>query len=130
MLNSTDASTDRAQAVLLPKLSPYKPQQNYLGGANTLTASSFPPAFYPIRTYYGAYVEDNYRATQNLTLNLGVRYEYIGSPAEKTGRFGGSVSARTRATVLMARTTTTFRQKTSTSFPRASSRFSRTTTSY
>ena len=93
VLNSTDASTDRAQFVLIPILSPYKPQQNYIGGANTLTASSFPPAFYPIRTYYGAYVEDNYRATQNLTLNLGVRYEYIGSPAEKTGRFGSLVSS-------------------------------------
>jgi hypothetical protein len=93
VLNSTDGSTDRAQFALIPVVSPYNPQQNYLGGANTLTASSFPPAFYPIRLYYGAYVEDNYRATQKLTLNLGVRYEYIGSPEERDGRFGSLVSS-------------------------------------
>ncbi|HZQ45317.1 MAG TPA: TonB-dependent receptor [Acidobacteriaceae bacterium] len=95
VLNSTDGSTDRAQFLLIPVLSPYAPQQNYLGGANSLTASSFPPAYYPIRSYYGAYVEDNYRLTQSLTLNLGVRYEYIGSPTEKTGRFGSLVSSYT-----------------------------------
>ena len=95
VVNSTDPSTDRAQAVILPQLSPYNSQQNYLGEAESVTASSFPPAFYPVRKNYGAYVEDSVRATSNLTLDLGVRYEYIGDPSERNGRFGNLVPAAT-----------------------------------
>jgi hypothetical protein len=98
VVNSTDNSTDRAQFILNPALSPYAAAQNYLGGANSVTASSFPPAFYPVRNYYGAYVEDNWRVTPTFTLNLGVRYEFIGDPAERTGRLANFVSAETGST--------------------------------
>ena len=63
-----------------------------------MTASSFPPAFYPIRNYYGAYVEDSWRATPILTINLGVRYEFLGDPAERTGRLANFVSSYTGTT--------------------------------
>ncbi len=95
VVNNTDPSTDRAQAVILPQVSPYNAQQNYLGEAESVTASSFPPTFYPIRSNYGAYFEDNLRATSNLTLDLGVRYEYIGDPSERNGHFGNLVPAAT-----------------------------------
>jgi Carboxypeptidase regulatory-like domain/TonB-dependent Receptor Plug Domain/TonB dependent receptor len=98
VVNSTDPSTDRAQAVILPQVSPYNAQQNYLGEAESVTASSFPPAFYPIRKNYGGYFEDNLRATSNLTLDLGVRYEYIGDPSERNGRFGDLIPAQTGIT--------------------------------
>jgi Carboxypeptidase regulatory-like domain/TonB-dependent Receptor Plug Domain len=95
VVNSTDPSTDRAQAVILPQVSPYNAQQNYLGEAESVTASSFPPTFYPIRSNYGGYFEDNLRATSNLTLDLGIRYEYIGDPSERNGHFGNLVPAAT-----------------------------------
>ncbi len=95
VLNSTDATTDRAQFIITPQVSPYAAQQNYLGGANSVAATSFPPAFYPVRNYYGAYVQDAWRATDKLTVNLGLRYEFIGDPAEKTGRLANFVSAYT-----------------------------------
>ncbi len=98
VVSSTDSSTDRAQFILIPEPSPYAAQQNYLGGANSVTASSFPPAFYPIRNYYAGYVEDSWRTSQILTLNLGVRYEFLGDPAERDGRLANFVSSYTGTT--------------------------------
>lgn len=98
VVNSTDSSTDRAQFIITPQLSPYAAQQNYLGGAQSVAATNFPPAFYPIRNYYGAYVEDSWRVTPTFTLNLGVRYEFLGDPAEKNGRLANFVSAYTGTT--------------------------------
>ncbi|MCC7497835.1 MAG: TonB-dependent receptor [Bryobacterales bacterium] len=37
-------------------------------------------------TYYGFYVQDNWRATSRLTLNLGLRYEYQGPVTERYNR--------------------------------------------
>jgi hypothetical protein len=98
VVNSTDPSTDRAQAVLLPQVSPYNAQQNYLGEAESVTASSFSAVYYPIRKNYAGYVEDDLRATTNLTLDLGVRYEYIGDPSERAGYFGNLIPGQTGET--------------------------------
>ncbi len=95
VVNSTDPSTDRAQAILKPQVSPYNAQQNYLGEAESVTASSFSAVYYPIRKNYSGYVEDDLRATSNLTLDLGVRYEYIGDPSERAGLFGNLIPAQT-----------------------------------
>ncbi|MGI8991495.1 MAG: TonB-dependent receptor domain-containing protein [Bryobacteraceae bacterium] len=37
-------------------------------------------------TYYGAYIQDDWRVNPSLTLNFGVRYEYAASPAETRGK--------------------------------------------
>jgi hypothetical protein len=95
VVNNTDATTDLAQFALLSKVSPYGAQFNYEEGADQLTASNYPPAYYPIRNYDGAYVEDLWRVTQILTLNLGLRYEFLGVPAERDGRVGNLVPAKT-----------------------------------
>ncbi len=95
VVNSTDPSTDRAQAILKPQVSPYNAQQNYLGEAESVTASSFSAVYYPIRKNYAGYVQDDLRATTNLTLDLGLRYEYIGDPSEKAGLFGNLIPAQT-----------------------------------
>jgi len=53
------------------------------------TPNSFPsgtPLFAWTTWNYGGYVQDDYRATPNLTLNLGIRYDYYTVPKEVQGR--------------------------------------------
>lgn len=94
IVNSTDSSTDRAQFIINPILSTVG-GPNYVGGANQVQATSFPQTSYPVRRYYGAYFQDSWRATQTLTLNFGLRYEFIGIPQEKNGRLANFQSAFT-----------------------------------
>lgn len=95
VVNATDGSTDRAQFILAPVPARYSSAFDDLGGANSLNASNFPASSYPVRNYYGAYVQDGWRALPTLTLNLGLRYEFLGVPAERNGRIGNFVSAYT-----------------------------------
>jgi hypothetical protein len=92
---NTDGSTDRAQFILNPMATTVTGGISNIGGANTVNATNFPPVFNPTRRYYGGYFQDNYRAAPNLTLNLGVRYEFIGVPSERDGRIGNFVSSYT-----------------------------------
>ncbi len=92
---NTDASTDRAQFVINPEAATVPNGINNLGGANNLNATSFPPVYDNYRHYFGAYVQDSWRARSNLTLNFGLRYEYVGVPGESTGRISNFVSAFT-----------------------------------
>ncbi len=98
IVNNTDPSTDRAQFVLNPEAATVPNGINNVGGANTLQATNFPPSFHLVRPYFGAYVQDDWRATTNLTLNLGMRWEFIGAQIESNGRFANFVPAQSGLT--------------------------------
>jgi hypothetical protein len=91
---TTDASTDRAQFLLAPLPVSGSSLQS-LGGSNAVSASSFSPIFKLVRQYVGAYAQDSWKASTNLTLNYGVRWEFLGIPAESGGRFANFVPAQT-----------------------------------
>ncbi|MEO6828220.1 MAG: TonB-dependent receptor [Acidobacteriaceae bacterium] len=100
IVNKTDASTDRAQFLLEPTLNSNSAagtytKYDYVGGANTIAATNYPPNSYPVRRYFGGYVQDAWRATNNLTINAGIRYEFIGVPAERYDHLANFVSSYT-----------------------------------
>ena len=88
VVNSTDSSTDRAQVVLNPETATVANGINNVGASNSVAASNFLPSFHLVRPYFGAYVQDDWRTLPQLTLNLGVRYEFIGAPEESLLRRG------------------------------------------
>ena len=98
IVNSTDSSTDRAQFILNPEAATVAGGISNVGAANALSASNFPPAFRLVRPYVGAYGQDNWRATPKLTLNLGLRWDFIGAPEEANGHFANMVPAQTGLT--------------------------------
>src|SRR6202034_2001179 len=98
VVNNTDTSTDRAQFVLNPETATVPNAITNVGGSITTPASNFPPAYHLARPYIGAYIQDDWRATPNLTLNLGLRWEFIGAPIETGGRFANVVPAQTGLT--------------------------------
>lgn len=86
VVNQTDGSTDRAQFLLNPATSTVAGGIDNVGGANSVSASSFPPISNLHRWYFGSYVQDDWRVAPELTLNLGLRWEYYSVPTERNGR--------------------------------------------
>ena len=95
VVNNTDASTDRAQFILNPTTATVPNGINNVGGANAMAGSNFPPAFRLVRPVVGAYMQDNWRIHPKLTLNLGVRWDFIGAPNESNSRFANVIPAQT-----------------------------------
>jgi hypothetical protein len=86
VFGQTDGSTDRAQFLLNPTAATTVGGINNVGGANSISASSFPPISNLHRAYFGTYVQDDWRVTERLTVNLGLRWEYYGVPGERSDR--------------------------------------------
>ena len=77
-------NTGLAQLLLVPTLSTVPNGFDNVGGADIVFASNFasPDDF---RHYYGAYLQDDWKVTPKLTLNLGLRWEFFGQIAEEYG---------------------------------------------
>jgi Carboxypeptidase regulatory-like domain len=75
--NVTDGSTGRAQFLLAPA-------NGTAGGADSVSASNFGDVAL-VRSYYGAFFQDDWKVTSKLTMNLGVRWDWFSPTGEKYG---------------------------------------------
>ncbi len=63
------------------------PYAAFLDGCVQSFQKGYGPFFLENRIHeYNGYIEDKWRVRDDLTLNLGLRYEYVGAPREKQGR--------------------------------------------
>lgn len=86
----SDGSTGIAQMLLLPT-----PTSN-LAGANQVALSNFVEHALTHK-YFGAYVQDDWRVTSKLTLNLGLRYDYFDFMHEQHGQIANFVPGPNRS---------------------------------
>jgi hypothetical protein len=79
--NRNDSSTGRVQFLLQPVAARVPGGVDMLGGASGVNASPF-GGVDNYKDYFGAYLQDSWRVSSSLTLNLGVRWDYFGLVGE------------------------------------------------
>ena len=82
VVDQNDTSTARAHFLLsqIPSLVPGG--VDYLGGMHDLRVSPFGDVD-AFKTYHGAYAQDSWRVSSNLTVNAGLRWDYFSREQEK-----------------------------------------------
>jgi hypothetical protein len=82
LVNQNDTSTARVHFLLnqIPTMVPGG--VDFLGGMHDIRVSPFGDVD-AFKTYHGAYAQDSWRATQKLTVNYGLRWDYFSREQEK-----------------------------------------------
>jgi hypothetical protein len=81
---TSGGNTGLAQMLLTPTDTTVPGGFNMLGGSDDITASNYANTDMR-RSYYGLYYQNDWKATDKLTLNLGLRWEYFGQIRESYG---------------------------------------------
>jgi hypothetical protein len=82
--SSGGGNTGLAQMLLIPIPSTVPGGFDFVGGADEIQASNYANTDMG-RNYNAAYVQDDWKVTPKLTVNLGVRWEYFGQIVERYG---------------------------------------------
>lgn len=82
--NDTNGNTGMVDALLIPIASTVPNGFNDVGGASGINASNISNTD-DGKQYYGLYLEDIWKSTHKLTLDLGVRWDYFGQVYEMFG---------------------------------------------
>lgn len=85
VVNNNSKLLGIADLLLTPTASTVPGGINNIGGLTNYSGSNFAQTSYT-RTYIGAYVQDDWKATPTLTLNLGLRWDYFPPYSEASGR--------------------------------------------
>ncbi len=75
--NSNNGNTGRAGFLLTPIATTVPGGVNFLGGLTDVRASNIAETDNG-KNYYGGYINDDWKLTNKLTVNLGVRYDFFG----------------------------------------------------
>jgi carboxypeptidase family protein len=82
LVNQTDTSTARAQFLLAQIPTRVPGGVDFLGGIHDIRVSPFGTVD-SFKTYHGAYAQDSWRVSANLTVNYGVRWDYFSREEER-----------------------------------------------
>jgi Carboxypeptidase regulatory-like domain/TonB dependent receptor len=82
LVNQTDTSTARAHFLLAQIPARVPGGVDFLGGIHDIRVSPF-GAVDSFKTYHGAYAQDSWRVSANLTVNYGVRWDYFSREEER-----------------------------------------------
>ena len=85
---ATTGGAGAADLLLTPTTATVPNGINNVGGANSVFASNITQPD-DLRHYWGAYFQDDWKATSKLTLNMGLRWEIFGGLAEGSGKQAG-----------------------------------------
>ncbi len=81
---TSGGNTGLAQMLLSPIPATEAGAADFVGGADSISASNIANTDMT-RHYYAGYVQDDFQINQKFTVNLGLRWEYFGSLAERYG---------------------------------------------